>query len=500
MKQGASLPLSLALILCCAVTSVFLQIRYAKELRGSDQYWYVQDVETLALRGVSTTNVVFPATLNRPDARIPAPFIHNILPVYLTAPFVPALGGYRAWLAANGLGLALTALCAGLAALRLTGSWGATALAVCTLLCLPSTAWLTAQPLAEILTGVPIAMALLTLALGETGAHWLAATFCVGLAYLSRESFLATLLLMPVARMASGGWAARAAKAAVPIALMALAFVPLQRALLPQNIPGCKAALMLAAGSPAADQDACYFPFDPAPFPVVAVAEKFGANLLTQLGAHGGATLIFFLPFDLLALLALTMPRNRGGSAVFWFSAALLLMHLATIEIFQNQYRYSQPILAAVLVCSVLAIQRRAAPAEGVWLTAAAAIAVIALGISAVTLRHGADQAPREAREFQSEIGSVSRVPRSEAVLVSGMDPRVQAAVAPLLAVAMRPGHPDPKVCAALKELKVGWVFAKPEDPLLNTVLHEAAPLPRVGNEPELLYRLADSPCPAQPR
>jgi hypothetical protein len=480
----------------CLATAAALQFQAARGVRGSDQYWYVQDVETLGLRGSHLTNVVFPATLTWAPRRIPPPFIHNILPLYLVAPLVPALGAYKAWVLANALGLLAIAFCAALAVRRLTGSSGAAVAAACACISLPSSAWLTSQPLADMLVGAPVALAVLALARGRSLFHWLAATAFIGLAYLSRESFLLTLFLMPLAWLAASGLSRRAVGGAAAIALFAAAFVPVHGAWFPQNVPGCPVSLLLAAGSPGVGQAACYLPVTISPFPVGALLHKLAWNLIAEFGIPQIRTTIFYMPFDILAILTLALaarPKWRS-SPFFRLACALILTHLATIEIYQNENRYLQPTLAAVVVGGMVWISERFSPSRRAWLAGSWTIVVIGGLVSAVALHRMAAEIPVAARAFADNKAYLARVPANEGVLVSGMIPHIDAEVAPRIALAAIPESVTPAFRAAMADLNVRWAFMEPNDPLLQAVRHDPDPFPRDSgaSEPERLYRLRE--------
>ena len=493
-SRATPIPAWIATIGACIAIAAVLQLQTAKGVRGSDQYWYVQDVETLALQGSHASNVVFPATLNWVPRRIPPPFIHNILPLYLVAPLVPALGGYKAWVLANALGLLATALCGALAVRPLTGSTDAAAAAACACISLPSSAWLTSQPLADMLVGLPVALAVLTLARGRSLPHWFAATVFIGLAYFSRESFLLTLLLMPLAWLAASGISRRTLGGAIAIGCAALVFVPVHRALFPQNVPGCPVNLLLAAGSPGVGQAACYLPETVSPFPVGPLLHKLAGNLMTQFGIPQIRTMIFYVPFDLLAVLTLALAARTKwrASPFFWLAAALLVTHLATIEIYQNENRYMQPTLAVVVAGGLVWISERFSPSRRAWLLGSWAIVLIGGVVSAVALHRMAAEIPGAAHAFADNKAYLARVPANEGVLVSGMIPPIDAEVAPRIALAAIPESVTPAFRAAMADLNVRWAFMQPDDPLLRSIPHDPDPLPRDPGavEPERLYRL----------
>src|SRR5262245_8093548 len=78
-------------LLIVAVLLIFIVLVWigASGLRGSDQYWYVADVESLIGGHGVQSNEIYPVTVRDGVASLPRPFVHNILNVYVAA--IPAL-------------------------------------------------------------------------------------------------------------------------------------------------------------------------------------------------------------------------------------------------------------------------------------------------------------------------------------------------------------------------------------------------------------------------
>jgi hypothetical protein len=78
-------------------------------VRGTDQFWYVADVETLVRDHANIGNTVFPVALLGPSPVMPPPFIHNILSMYVAAVPALVLGPFGGWLALNTVATLATA-------------------------------------------------------------------------------------------------------------------------------------------------------------------------------------------------------------------------------------------------------------------------------------------------------------------------------------------------------------------------------------------------------
>ena len=110
-REGGRLAAAIAL---AALLATLLLVAYAAEgPRGTDQYWYVADVETLSAGGAPSSNTWFPMGLIRADADASgyvAPFYHNGPLLHLVAGlerYLP-LSAYASWLWVNVLCLLVT--------------------------------------------------------------------------------------------------------------------------------------------------------------------------------------------------------------------------------------------------------------------------------------------------------------------------------------------------------------------------------------------------------
>lgn len=85
------------LLVCCLV------IYGANSVRGTDQFWYLADVETLIDGSPPVSNVFFPGTLLRGEVGPDRPnyIYHNGPMLYLSAMAGEYIGAYRAWILIN---------------------------------------------------------------------------------------------------------------------------------------------------------------------------------------------------------------------------------------------------------------------------------------------------------------------------------------------------------------------------------------------------------------
>src|SRR5262245_5648906 len=96
--SGAEPSLSWLYVLVSLLFAVVV-IFAARGVRGTDQYWYVDEVDALA-HGKQSINYAYPVGLMK-TGRLPQRFVHNTLNHHVVAPAATLLGAYGGWIAAD---------------------------------------------------------------------------------------------------------------------------------------------------------------------------------------------------------------------------------------------------------------------------------------------------------------------------------------------------------------------------------------------------------------
>lgn len=357
-----------------AVVFVVLAVFAASAgIRGTDQYWYLADVETLIRDGATTSDTIFPVGLLGPGGTLSPPFIHNVLSVYLAA--VPGLliGGYGGWIALNVTATLATAALVYLAARTVASRWAAI---ICAALypLLPVTFWHATQPLAEASTAFFAALAIFLLAIaGSRPWRWLAVVGAVGLLYFSRESYLPLLLAVPVGFLIvrvqdDPGHLRGALGPTAAMTLAVLAVIASAQVLFPaDNVTFSYARLMNTAVPGLTDN--MWFNFDLSsanladrlPFRWDLLPAKVAGHLADQFVRFDSLPLaLFYWIFNSLAIVAVAMlwrARHRPAALRLIVAAlAVVAIHFLTITLFQNQVRYTVPALPGLLMVLAIAL------------------------------------------------------------------------------------------------------------------------------------------------
>ncbi len=117
---------TIQLLLLLSMSMLIVILFGAHGVRGTDQYWYLADVDTLIQGGEPLSNLYFPRVLieNREDTNY---FIHNGPALHLSAIVGGWTGAFYGWLIVNLLCHLVTASCIYITALRCTNNNVATA-------------------------------------------------------------------------------------------------------------------------------------------------------------------------------------------------------------------------------------------------------------------------------------------------------------------------------------------------------------------------------------
>jgi hypothetical protein len=342
--------LALVVLTACVLAS-------SGHTRGTDQFWYVADVESL-VHGQHVTNDIFPANLVTPGP-LPGPFVHNNITLYMVAPLASLLGGYWGWLATNLLcsfGSALMVF-----VLLRERSARAAALVASFFLLLPLTTWLTCNALSE-----PIYTFLATLGLFV----WIRAKQALGQALfvvaavaaaLAKDN-LAILLLAPIVGLWIGRGAGRRTLGTTLYvggitALGLILCAVLRSTVFIENVRYSLAARLISAIPPKNDNMAPYFLSSAPTFEWAVFWEKLARNM-PGLVRFAPVEAPFILPFyALLGLFLWGLARNwkRLGvdceeTRASVVTILLIISYFATVLFFQNETRYIQFVIPSLLV------------------------------------------------------------------------------------------------------------------------------------------------------
>ncbi len=460
-------------------------------IRGSDQYWYASDVDSI-VHGDLTTNTVLPVGLLGPGGHVPPAFIHNVLSLYLAA--IPALlvGSFNGWLVLDIVATLLSAVLIYLTAKRYAARWAALLCAAAYPL-LPITLWQASQPLAETSLSLFAALFVFLVAVaGADGRRWLAVVAAAGLLYLSRQSYLPILLAVPlgflVVRLRADRSAlGRSLAITAGLGVAAGAFAAAGQALFSaQNVDASYTRLLHTAVPGQTDNMWFNLDLSPAnlanqlPFDAGLLATKLVAHLADQLYAFDSLPVgLFYWTFNILAIVAVVAAwRERRSPRLRVIIAALafVAIHLVTIALFQNQFRYTMPalpgllIVLAMVLSDIRVLDRLIAPRPAVALIV---LCLVALGPGlyvAVLARDdglaSAAVAGAAARLLDQQLG-----PDEPVLIVYSQTPQVLAyAARPRLILYLADTYTKDELERLLRAFPARWILAPENAETLGTL------------------------------
>lgn len=153
--------IGLNLIFIACICASFITWYGAEGLRGTDQYWYISDVEKIMNGEELVTNTYFPGAILRTQGVPDKNYIHHNSPMlYVVAAMGDWFGAYNGWILCNLIYHFLIALSIFLISLRLT-SEAAASFVTAFYLVSPIAVWQTINPLLEMYFSVLVALSLL---------------------------------------------------------------------------------------------------------------------------------------------------------------------------------------------------------------------------------------------------------------------------------------------------------------------------------------------------
>jgi hypothetical protein len=324
----------------------------ASGVRGSDQYWYIVDVESLiAGRGV-TTNEIYPISVRHEAAVLPRPSVHDRLNVYVVA--IPALiiGTYGAWIVVNVVSGLLTSILVFCTVVRVSGSHAAGWAAAVSYLLLPLTFWMTTQPLVEASTASLVALAAYVyVTANATLWRWALLTLVAGLLAWCREPYVLLLPLTPLGYLIH----ARPLESRRLVGAAALAALAGTLWLIGKGLfePYLSLSYWRILTSPRPGDMNWWFDLNPQPLPLSGILAKALAGLRIQFTRLDAGYFLFFLPFNVMAVapfFLLLTTRRREVIRVGVVGLVFVALHLLEAVSVQNNFRYLLPATPPLLI------------------------------------------------------------------------------------------------------------------------------------------------------
>ncbi len=326
-------------------------------LRGTDQYWYVADTQTLLEGGPLHAQHVFPAQALQPDFNGHAHFVHNALGIYLVLPLSWLAGPLMGWVLTNILLILGAAVVVWWAVRSIAGAETAY-IASCLTLVYPTTLWEASQPMLE--PGCMLFSALAAwcfVKARKSHANWWALWLSLASLTLCRASYLPLLAVLPFIYL----WynrpvrTAQIVTASTMIVAVAIVYAG-SNWLMPNGMPTSLSSLLNNTAPPEYDNMKFMYVTEPQTVQWNSITGKAARAAVKQMPFNTNA--IFYWPFNLAVVLSLGglafSERDSKHQRLCLLAAGMIAVHLLQVVIHQNQFRYLVPGWPAILAAAIV--------------------------------------------------------------------------------------------------------------------------------------------------
>ncbi len=325
-------------------------------VRGSDQYWYVDDVAALLEGKGSVSNCIYPASVFQGAAQFPRPFVHNIPISYIV--FLAALfaGPFYSWIIINLLSSLAAAFFIGLTVKHSTGNTKASFYAGLSYLLLPVVFWNSTQALSEPSLGFFVSL-FVYIYVSRKPSFWyfFLLIFVSGILFLSKSNFI---ILFPIILAAfligEKGKPYKRTVGVLAIYIIFIYFISLLKVFFKSNFDPSYIDVFMMDTLEYPGNMAHFYAVDNLKFDLISFLEKNIHNLTIQIIPGNIASFfLYYFPFNLsISIIIVLLCRHKEYIADRSVSAGIIFVSIfiITIMVFQNQFRYQLMAWPAILV------------------------------------------------------------------------------------------------------------------------------------------------------
>lgn len=351
--------ISIIIILAYIMLYVSFTYKGATGVRGSDDFWYVADVNSLITGKGAVSNNVFPVSCRHHIPTLPRSFVHNVPNVYFAA--LPALifGSYKGWIVLNIFCNLITACLIFIIVKKfVTKTWAL--LMMLTYLSLPLILMGTIKPMAEASIVPLVTLELLIYIYKNEGLHyWILMEFIAGLLFACRPNFIILLFLIPVVYVVeqfifNKSWV----KNLFILLFICIALTIVPKILFKPNVSYSNLSIINSGVPNKSNNMNIFFNLNPEPVNLGNTIENLKAKTKESLKIQFKPTkeigfLMYYVPFNIMFIFSLLLLfKDKKYIPLSMFAIFMFLLHILTVIIFQNQDRYMIVSIPALL-CSM---------------------------------------------------------------------------------------------------------------------------------------------------
>jgi len=322
-------------------------------VRGTDQYWYVDQVTALLEGRGPVSNNIYPVSAFGNAPKLPRPFVQNFPIVYIVSVIAMLTGSFWGWIITNLLCSILTALIISRTVHHLTKDYNAALFSGLFYILLPVTFWNTVQPLSEPFLGLLTSIAVYVLIIYPANIKkFFILSLIAGLLYLSRKSYILLFPIIVGAFIFFRGFRKKDVSGAVALILIMLSFVLAAKIWFPTNVDRSLFDFLMACTEKYPSNMLGFYNIEGTEFLLSQFLAKVYTGLKIQItGDDFRLLLLFYVPFN-LCIMAIFIQAFRVkeihssllSAAIFFF------IYICSVMVFQNQFRYQLMAWPAIIV------------------------------------------------------------------------------------------------------------------------------------------------------
>ncbi|RZJ34644.1 MAG: hypothetical protein EOO51_08580 [Flavobacterium sp.] len=341
------LPITLIVLVFFAVLYFF-----SPSVRGSDQYWYVGDIERVVLQdGAYATNSVFPNSLPSDLKELPRPWVQNKPVSYIVLQIAwLTKNGHLAWLIFNTLCLVASALMVARCLQLRRKLWF-----IALFLFFPFNFYLASQPLTDMfILFLVAAIQYLLVAAKRNNLTVILLALATAVLIAQRPNYLLLLIVVPIAFYFL--WPRKKLLSTGVFLVVTMALVYVNSLVIKEHLLIRPTIIdTIVNNMPGKTNMGNYlYPYHAANLSVSELASvlwtKFCGAVINQLEFFGISSLMFYLVNLMLVGLVIIIAKRRWRTPAIAVSMVFIAIHFATVILFANQYRYAAAIIPALFI------------------------------------------------------------------------------------------------------------------------------------------------------
>ena len=426
------------IIILLAVVCLYIGLTWygSSGLRGTDDLWYVADVESLITGHGAHTNNIFPVSVINGICDLPRPFIHNTLNIYFAA--IPSLifGAYKGWIVTNIISSLLTSYIIYLIVRDITGHKSAI-FAGLTYLIMPLTLLQSIKPMAEASIAPLAALVLfIYMRIDEKLYKWIVLMIMSGILAICRLSFLPVLLVVPFLYLIKiKKINSRVISGMLLLFFIGAAIIKVNGILFKPNAAFSYTQIVNSAVPGKSNNMNLYFDLHPPKITLAETIENIKLKAIDGFRMQFGDVkslykVKYYLPYNLMFLCGIILLYKWRDKKCFKISMAALFfygIHILTIILFQNQERYMLPSLPIMVIAFAVflgSLNRFILSKENIISIVLAIMIVVCVPYNAKWSRQSHVEYWSYIEMYKNLSSSFnSLIPENDTVIVEAMDP-----------------------------------------------------------------------------